>query len=110
MSRAQERCRRPRRGPRSEDASAPDLGRDAWEEDAGAGPSIGASAADASARCDPAAMPTLNAGLREAPGAPGCLPGMTMVAAFCIDLYEAALVPVAADGSMPQGYIDALRL
>jgi len=75
--------------------------------------------------CDPEAMPLPNAGLDEAPGGSGCLPGMVRVEGFCVDRYEAFLVtfpaldPVSpyfnpgdasvmamsAQGAVPQGYI-----
>jgi len=65
----------------------------------------------------------------EAPGLGGCPAGMTRVDAFCIDVYEAALVRVADDtawspyvppgdvpvravsvkGAVPQGYIDQVH-
>lgn len=78
--------------------------------------------------CDPAAMPTPNDGLLEAPGTGGCPAGMARVDAFCIDRFEASLerigggswspfhdpgaVPVRAvsiEDAIPQGYIDGTR-
>jgi len=79
--------------------------------------------------CDPNAAPLPNAGIEEAPGIGGCLPGMIRVADFCIDRYEAFLVtypdgdPVSpyfnpgdaemmaksAAGAVPQGYINELQ-
>jgi len=77
------------------------------------------------AMCDPAAMPTPNTGLTEAPGQGGCLPGMLRVAAFCVDRYEASLQlttgaewspywnpgtravrALSRAGAVPQGYIN----
>ncbi|MGE0784035.1 MAG: SUMF1/EgtB/PvdO family nonheme iron enzyme [Sandaracinaceae bacterium] len=86
----------------------------------------------ASGSCDPSVMPTPNAGAMEAPGSGGCPPGMTRVASFCIDVYEASLVvvgpsgPIAswspyhnpgsnrvraisAAGAVPQGYINQIQ-
>lgn len=79
--------------------------------------------------CDPTAMPTPNADLSEAPGDPTCPDGMTRVAAFCIDTYEAHLVTFpdleplspffnpgndevmarSAVGAVPHGYINQLQ-
>lgn len=82
--------------------------------------------------CDPDAYPHPNDGLAEAPGIGGCPPGMLKVpagggvAAFCIDVFEAALVDmtgtssicpfhnpgaaavraVSIEGAIPQGYVN----
>lgn len=49
---------------------------------------------DGGPSCDPEVMPTPNEGLVEEPGAPGCPAGMTRVADFCVDRFEASLVLV----------------
>ncbi|MCC6524386.1 MAG: SUMF1/EgtB/PvdO family nonheme iron enzyme [Polyangiaceae bacterium] len=54
---------------------------------------------DPGAVCDPAAAPLPNEGLAEAPGLGGCPAGMTPVADFCIDRYEASLERVDGTGS-----------
>ncbi len=46
-----------------------------------------------------AAMPRPNEGLVEAPGDPGCPPGMAGLDGFCVDRYEGALVERLADGA-----------
>jgi hypothetical protein len=53
---------------------------------------------DAGGACDPADMPTPNAGLTEEPGSGGCPPSMVRVDTFCIDRFEASLVLVDASG------------
>ncbi|MEM9073145.1 MAG: SUMF1/EgtB/PvdO family nonheme iron enzyme [Myxococcota bacterium] len=49
--------------------------------------------------CDPAAMPTPNAGLLEETGDPGCPAGMVDLGAFCMDRFEASLVVVDDSGA-----------
>lgn len=51
------------------------------------------SAVDGATSCDPAVLPTPNAGLVEEPGAPGCPDGMVGVTpTLCVDRFEASLV------------------
>ncbi len=49
--------------------------------------------------CVNTVMPTPNAGIAEPAGLDGCPSGMTRVATFCIDRWEAFLEEVRADGS-----------
>ena len=81
--------------------------------------------------CDPALRLRPAPFAPEAPGEPGCPPGMARVDTFCVDRYEAALLEVFDDGrtepaspyhaplgrrmravsvagAVPQGYIDGL--
>jgi hypothetical protein len=80
-------------------------------------------------KCDPLDMPNPNQGLIEASGEGACLPGMVVVAGFCIDRYEGSLVQVNGGeafspffnpgfedlravsifGAIPQGYIDQIQ-
>ncbi|MEP7125736.1 MAG: SUMF1/EgtB/PvdO family nonheme iron enzyme [Byssovorax sp.] len=80
-------------------------------------------------KCDPLDMPNPNHGLIEAPGEGACLPGMIVVAGFCVDRYEGSLVQanggeafspffnpgtedlraVSILGAIPQGYIDQIQ-
>ena len=49
--------------------------------------------------CDPGAAPQPNVGLVEEAGIGGCPAGMTPVADFCIDRFEASLLEVRVDGT-----------
>ena len=60
----------------------------------------GSDDAGSETECDPAAMPTPNDGLIEAPGEGGCAAGMVRIDTFCVDRYEASLVVVGDDGSV----------
>ena len=51
--------------------------------------------------CDPDTMPEPNACLVEAPGDPGCLPGMVLVDTFCVDRFEGSLVEVGSGAWSP---------
>ena len=69
------------------------------------GPSDVQCCTTATGACDPTARPTPHEGLVEAPGDPGCLPGMVRVGAeLCIDRYEASLV--FEDGTSASPYHD----
>ncbi len=103
------RVRRPVHPRRDASAGAVDVGDAAAAvdvpvaaDDAGVDVGVDAEAVDAGV-CDPDAayeqMPRPNAGLSEAPGDAGCLPGMVRIGDLCIDRYEAALVEVFDDGT-----------
>jgi len=51
--------------------------------------------------CDGMLPPFVNLELTEAPGDPGCLPGMVRVEDFCVDRYEAIVVAMTPDGWAP---------
>ncbi|HTL11601.1 MAG TPA: SUMF1/EgtB/PvdO family nonheme iron enzyme [Bdellovibrionota bacterium] len=80
--------------------------------------------------CDPAVHPAPNAGLTESPGDAGCPAGMTSVAGFCMDRFEASLIEVgkeehpwspyhnpgttrvravSLENAVPQGYINGYQ-
>ncbi len=83
---------------------------DTWTDDTFAGPytleiDLVTEAAEACNRssiaCDGMVPPFVNVDFVEAPGDPGCLPGMVRVADFCVDRFEAMVAEVTDDGLRP---------
>ena len=94
-------------------------------------PTSGACLVNPIPACEDGDAPDVNGAPTEPPGLGGCPPGMTALAGFCIDRWEAALVvdeggtrrgwppyrnpgaaaviAVSAPGVVPQGYVDQVR-